>query len=102
MNISPATIGLYLSLAIITSGISSLTRVDVYAHDLPFSRLMSTMKSQTLTTEPMVWSSRNFLRKFFIPLLRPRVAVVDDLLGVQYLLIEDEDDDDDDEGRGRC
>lgn len=69
---------------------------------------MRTMKSQTFTTEPMVWSSRNFLRKLFIPLLPFRVlapsrVVVDGLLGVQYLLIFDEaDDDDDDEGAGRC
>lgn len=97
VNINPATIGLYLSRAIITSGISSLTRVDVYPHDFPFSKLISTMKSQTFTTEPIVWSRRNFLRKFFIPLL-PGRAAVDDFLAVQYLRIEDEEEDDEDGG----
>lgn len=61
---------------------------------------MSTMKSQTFTTEPMVWSRRNFLRKFFIP-LPPGRGVVDDFLGVQYLLIFD-DDEVEEEGAGRC
>lgn len=60
---------------------------------------MRTMKIQTLTTEPIVWSNRNFLRKFFIPLPPGRV-VEDDFLGVQYLLTEDEEDND--EGGGRC
>lgn len=61
---------------------------------------MSTMNSQTFTTEPMVWSSRNFLKKFLIP-LPPGRGVVDDFLGVQYLLIFD-DDEAEEEGVGRC
>lgn len=54
---------------------------------------MRTMKSHIFTTEPTVWSRKNFLRKFAMPLLRRL-----DFRGNQY----DDDDEEGEEGDDCC